>query len=301
MRALQGAYFTRLRGRLTLKWNLEREESMPAVNTMSYEAKPLMLDVIRTERAKFYDLIDDPANWEVQSRCTEWETRDLVGHMIDVTEGYLYRWDAARKGEGPDVVGLQIMAERANERAKAFRELSREEAIARLKKASDELMETLGALTEDEWSSFNITHYYMGPLPPFIYPAFQVMDYGVHTWDIIWGLGERLHQLDERTAGVLVPYMLILMQSTVDESSAAGLQAVYGIEVSGEWGGKWRITVKDGKFSYEPEEDNFAGCQALFSFDPSDFVLTSFLRFPGGCARGDEDVIHRVRQLFFKI
>jgi uncharacterized protein (TIGR03083 family) len=273
----------------------------PAIDTMSYSAKPLMLDVIRTERARFYDLIDDPANWEVQTRCAEWETRDIVGHMIDVSEGYLTRWDAARKQEGPDVVGLQVMAERANERAKAFRELPRDEAIARLKKSSDELLDILEDTTEDEWSNFNITHYYMGPLPPLFYPAFQVMDYGVHTWDIIWGLGERLHELDERTAGVLVPYMLILMQVTVEASSAEGLDAVYGIQVSSEWGGKWRITVRDGKFSYEPEEDTFAGCEALFNFSPSDFVLSSFQRFPGGCARGDEDVINRVRRLFFKI
>src|SRR5258708_273416 len=63
------------------------------VNTMSYEAKPLVLDVVRTERQAFYDLIDDPANWELQTRCSEWQVRDVAGHMIDVTEGYLARWD----------------------------------------------------------------------------------------------------------------------------------------------------------------------------------------------------------------
>ncbi len=70
------------------------------VNTMSYEAKPLMLDVIRTERSRFYDIIDDPKNWEVQTRCEAWEVRDIVGHMIDVTEGYLDRWQMAREGRG---------------------------------------------------------------------------------------------------------------------------------------------------------------------------------------------------------
>jgi hypothetical protein len=39
----------------------------------------------------------------------------------------------------------------------------------------------------------------------------------------------------------------------------------------------------------------------VFSFDPSDFVLTSFLRFPGGAARGDPEVIDRVRSMFFRI
>src|SRR5262249_31106226 len=75
----------------------------PRVNTMSYEAKPLVLDVVRHERQAFYDLIDDPANWEVQTRCEEWQVRDVAGHMIDVTEGYLERWDLAVKNEtAPD-------------------------------------------------------------------------------------------------------------------------------------------------------------------------------------------------------
>ena len=67
----------------------------------------------------------------------------------------------------------------------------------------------------------------------------------------------------------------------MDAKSAEGIDVVYGIEVSGEWGGKWRVTVKDGKFEAKPEEGNFEGCQAVFSFDPSDFVLTAFQRFPG--------------------
>ena len=29
----------------------------------------------------------------------------------------------------------------------------------------------------------------MGPLPAFFYPAFQLMDYGVHSWDIRQGTG----------------------------------------------------------------------------------------------------------------
>ena len=78
------------------------------VNSMSYAGKPVVLDVIRTARKEFYGLIDDPANWTVQTRCTDWEVRDLVGHMIDVTEGYLDRWEAARKGENREVVGLLV-------------------------------------------------------------------------------------------------------------------------------------------------------------------------------------------------
>ena len=273
----------------------------PALNTMSFAAKPVMLDVIRHERQKFYDLIEDPANWNVQSRCTEWETRDIVGHMIDVTEGYLERWAIARQGGTGENYGLPIMADRANERAQAFRSLPRGEAISRLQKSSDDLLAILDAVTEDEWSNFLVPHAYMGPLPTLFYFSFQIMDYGVHSWDIRYGLGDTLGVLEERTAGVLVPYMFVLMSATVDGPSAAGLSATYGIEVSGEWGGKWRVNVADGAFTYAPEEQGFSGCQALFQFDPSNFVLSSFLRFPGGAASGDPDVIERVRHMFFRI
>ncbi len=112
----------------------------------------------------------------------------------------------------------------------------------------------------------------------------------------------RLCKLDERTAGVLIPYMLMaLLPSTVDAKSAKGVNVQYGIEVTGEWGGKWRATMNDGKFEAKPEAGNFEGCDAIFSFDASDFVLTAFQRFPGGAARGDYEVINKVRNLFFTI
>jgi Mycothiol maleylpyruvate isomerase N-terminal domain. len=272
-----------------------------AVNTLSFAGKPVLLDVIRTEQNAMFDLINDPQNWGVQTRCTEWQTRDIVGHLIDTTEGYLNRWEKAKKGEHTEMLSLPVMAEEVNKGAKSFRKLPREEAISRLKEDSKRMMAILESLTENDWNNFIVEHRYMGPLPAFFYPAFQVMDYGVHTWDIRYGLGDKLRKLDERTAGVLIPFMLITMQSTVDTNSARGLNTVYGIDISGAWGGKWRVTVQDSKFNYKPEEDDFKGYDAVFSFDPSDFVLTAFLRFPGGSARGDPEVIDQVRRMFFRI
>ncbi len=272
-----------------------------AVNSMDYSGKDTVLDVVRTERAKFYQIIDDPKNWHVQTRCDDWEVRDIAGHMIDVTEGYLARWEMARKGEPADSLGLLVMGERLNQEAQKFRSLPREEVIARLKADSDKMMAIFDALTPEEWSGFMVTHPYMGPLPTFFYPAFHVMDYGVHTWDMNWGLGAKTAKMDERTAGVLVPYMFILMQVTVDEESAKGVDATFGVKVDGEWGGQWRVTVKDGKFTYEPAE-NLDGTQAIFHFKhPSDFALTAFQRFPGGETSGDPKVIDQIRHLFFRI
>ena len=272
-----------------------------SVNPMDYSGKSAVLDVVRSERAQFYRIVDDPKNWNVQTRCTDWEVRDIVGHMIDVTEGYLSRWGMARQGKPADSLGLLVMGETLNRNAQAFRSLPREQAIQRLKTASDKMMNIFDGLTADEWSNFLVTHPYMGPLPTLFYPAFHVMDYGVHTWDIKWGLGQKDIPLDTRTAGVLVPFMFILMQSTVDQESAKGMNVQVGVIVDGEWGGQWRMTVKDGALSYTPDK-GLKGVQATFHFkNPSDFVLTAFQRFPGGEASGDPQVIDRVRHLFFRI
>ena len=272
-----------------------------AVNSMDHSGKDTVLDVVRTERATFYDIIDDPDNWYVQTRCAAWEVRDIAGHMIDVTEGYLSRWDMARNNEPADALGLLVMGETLNDHAQAFRSVPREEVIARLKSDSDKMLAIFDALTAEEWSGFNVTHPFMGPLPTLFYPAFHVMDYGIHTWDMNWGLGQKDAKLDERTAGVLVPFMFVLMMSTVDQESVKGLDIEFGVKVDGEWGGQWRVRVKDGAYTYAPA-DNLDGVQALFHFkNASDFVLTTFQRFPGGETSGDPKVIDQVRHMFFRI
>ena len=58
------------------------------VNPMAAEGKDTVLTVMRRDREKFTRMVSDPKNWNVQTRCTGWETRDLVGHMIDVMGGY---------------------------------------------------------------------------------------------------------------------------------------------------------------------------------------------------------------------
>lgn len=272
-----------------------------AVNPMDYNNRDVVFDVIRTERGRFYDVIDDPDNWNVDTRCEGWQVRDLVGHMIDVTEGYLERWDMARQGELPQGMGTRPMASELNKGALAHRNLAREEAIDRLKTAADEMMATFEDLSEEEWGGFNVSHVFMGPLPTFFFPAFQIMDYGVHTWDMHWGLGDKDAQLDERTAGVLLPYMFILWQYTVEQESAEGVDLTYGIKVDGEWGGQWKATVKDGQWSVEPVDD-LSDVDAVFHYEhPSDLVLTAYQRFQGGTATGDPEAIEKVRNLFFAI
>ena len=46
------------------------------------------------------------------------------------------------------------------------------------------MMDIFEALTEDEWAGLQAPHGYMGPLPAFFYPIFQLVDYAVHGWDV---------------------------------------------------------------------------------------------------------------------
>src|SRR2546428_579236 len=69
------------------------------VNPMSAEGKDTVMTVMRRDREKFTRMVSDPKNWNVDTRCTGWQTRDLVGHMIDVMEGYFKNWDAAVAGK----------------------------------------------------------------------------------------------------------------------------------------------------------------------------------------------------------
>jgi uncharacterized protein (TIGR03083 family) len=273
-----------------------------AVNPMAFSSKDIVLHVLRTERNGFFDVVNNPDNWLLDTRCEGWQVRDIVGHLIDVTEAYLQRWELAVTGQVPPApLGWVVMASTLNEGAVALRSLSRDQAIARLTKAADELMARFEALDEDSWSNLMVAHVFSGPVPAFCYPAFQIMDYSVHTWDMHWGLGKKDEKLDERSAGVLVPYMFIIWQYSVDQEAARDVDITYGVVVGGEWGGKWKAAIKDGQFSYEAVDD-VSGLPAIFDFKhPSDMVLTTYQRIAGGETSGDPAVIEKARNVFFKI
>lgn len=273
------------------------------VNPADHADKDRVLDIVRGARASFYDLVDhaDAQGWTTPTACTEWQVRDVVGHMVDVTEAYLERWALAREGKPvPDALGVQnVMPKRADERAKSFRSVPQPELIARLRRSSDQLFQIFDGLTATQWTGEMIPHVYMGPVPAFIYPGFQLMDYSVHGWDIRAGFGQT-SRLPDDEAGLLTWFMInVLQPATIDPDTSSGLDASWGVRVSGDWGGSWVATLKDGKLSYQ--EGSVASQPLVFNFDPSDFVLTAFQRVQGGAAIGDQALAGRVRQLWYKI
>jgi uncharacterized protein (TIGR03083 family) len=265
---------------------------------MEYAGKQFLLDLDRAERAEFYKLLDE-APWEGPTASGHWQVRDVCGHMIDVTEGYLERFAMARAGqEAPAPLGLPIMASKLDEAAQRFRTISKEQAIARLKTASDKMFAIFDALDEKQWTGEIVNHTYMGPLPAFFYPWFQLIDYSIHSWDIKVGLG-RDEPLSDDAAITLIPVMLIVLQYTVDAERAKGLKTKFGIEISGQGGGSWCVDVDGTTVSYA--EGATEGCDTVFEFDPNDFVLSTYQRRRGGTARGDQALAERIRDLLFKI
>src|SRR5919204_6434303 len=258
---------------------------MSGWNGMTYEGKDNLLRVVREEAEGFFAMAEAPGAWDAPTACTGWTVRDVVGHLVDTTEAYFVSFDAARgKGEAAEALGLRIMAQRVNEHATAFRGESQQAMTERLRTDFAKMMETFEALGPDDWGGLMVPHVYMGPLPAFFYPAFQLMDYGVHSWDIRQGTG-RAHGLEGDAADLLVPFMLIVWQATADVSADAE-PATVGVRVSaGHNAGTWRLSAGPSGLTYEPGDTD--DLPATLVFDPGSFVLTAFGRSNSGTICGD--------------
>ena len=137
----------------------------------------------------------------------------------------------------------------------------------------------------------------MGPVPAFIYAAGQLMDYGVHTWDIRQGSG-RAHALSADAADLLVPFMFIIWQSTI-RPDADLTPFTIGVSVTGRNAGDYRVSISDQGLSYEPGDID--DLPAVLEFDAGSMVLTAFGRVNGGTAYGDQALADRFLNLFYRI
>ncbi len=160
-------------------------------NAMTYAGKDTILRVVREEADRMFALAEAPGAWSAPTACESWQVKDVIGHLVDTTEGYFKAFEVARSGaEAPAAYGLAGMHQRAGETAQAFGELSQADMLARARADLDKMMGILEPLTEEEWGGLMVPHFYMGTVPAFIYAAGQLMDYGVHTWDIKEGSGQ---------------------------------------------------------------------------------------------------------------
>jgi uncharacterized protein (TIGR03083 family) len=265
-------------------------------NAMTYDGKDTILRVVRNEAEQFFAMVDSDDAWEDPTGAGHWQVRDIVGHIVDTTEAYFVAFDAARSNtEMPAAFGLPGMAARVDMMATALRDEPRAALVGRLRTDFDKMMGIFDALTEDEWSNLIVSHFYMGPLPAFFYPAFQLMDYGVHSWDVRQGTG-RAHGLAGEVGDLLVPFMFVLWKYTV---AADPKPCELGIRItSGPNAGDTRVTVGPEGMDYSPGD---VSDRTVIEFDPGSFVLTAFGRSNAGSVRGDREVADRYLNLFFRI
>jgi uncharacterized protein (TIGR03083 family) len=267
-------------------------------NFMDPASRSNLLRTVRAEAAGFYELVAGE-DWEAPTACANWQVRDVVGHMIDVTEGYFVAFDHARAGTAsPGALGLPVMAERLDDHARAFRSLGKEDALKRAMTAYERMLDISEGLTDDEWTSLIVPHPYMGPLPASCYPVFQLVDYTVHGWDVRERSGAP-RPLAGDAADLLVPVALIVWQST---AVTAGLSDPFAIGIrvtSGGNAGGYRFDCGPDGLTYAPSD--LDDLPAVIEFDPGTLVLASYGRLRGGTVRGDQALADRFRRLFFPI
>jgi uncharacterized protein (TIGR03083 family) len=279
----------------TIEQGVSREEW----DATNYASKDNLLRVVREEAESFFALAQKPENWELPTAAGHWQVRDLVGHLIDTTEGYIRRFEGARAAQQVDgVAPLNQMAINADKFALEFRGQSQEELMARVHDALSTAMKMFEGVNEEDWGGFIVTHAYMGPLPAFFYPIGQLMDYGVHSWDIREGLRMN-HFMSPDAADLLVPFMFVLWQATTDVARLGGDTLQVGIRVSGRNSGTYRVTVDNDGMVYEPGSAD--DLPVLIDFDPASLVLTAFGRYRSGTPYGDISAANRFADLFFRI
>jgi uncharacterized protein (TIGR03083 family) len=270
----------------------------PTWNFQDPASKDRVLSVLRDEMDAMFGLVADPSRWEASTACAGWEARDVIGHLVDTTEGYLPAWEGARSdATAEEPLGLRQMAELVDKGAKELRKVPREELIERLRDDSERMMGEFTALSPDDWSSFMVAHRYMGPLPAMFYPVFQLVDYAVHGWDIREG-AKQPHAMSGDAADLLVPVIFVLWSATADVSAVDRPYTV-GVRTTGHNGGDVRADVSADGVQFAPGDVD--DCQAVLEFDPATLVLTGYARMNGGTVRGDQETASRFRGLFFPI
>jgi uncharacterized protein (TIGR03083 family) len=278
---------------------VEHDASREQWDATNFAAKDNLLRVVREEAENFFALVEVPENWQMPTASGHWQVRDIVAHLVDTTEGYIERFETTRGGQTADgLAPLTEMARTADARALEFRNVPREELLARLRDDFSRAMKMFEQVDQSDWGGFTVTHAYMGPLPAFFYPIGQLMDYGVHGWDIREGL-ELPHYLSADAADMLVPWMFVLWQATTDTSRLEGGDLDVAVRVSGRNGGTTRVRVTNEGMTYEPGPAD--GAQVVLDFDPASLVLTAFGRTRCGTPYGDHDAARRFAGLFFRI
>jgi uncharacterized protein (TIGR03083 family) len=270
----------------------------PSWNFQTPAGKERLLGVLRREIEEMFEIAAEPARWNTPTACPGWEIRDMIGHLVDATEGYLAGFEIARRGaDAPESVGVVGMAEASDQAARAFRSVPRDELLTRLRDGTDRLLLEFESLSDADWSGLVVAEPYMGPLPAMFIAAGLLGGYAVHGWDVHEGLGLP-HPIAGDAADLLVPFVFLLWWATADTSSVDTSYAI-GIRTTGRNGGDTRFEVSGEGLKFAP--GNIDDCPAVLELDPATLVLTAYNRVNAGTIRGDRTLVTSFRALFIPI
>ena len=266
-------------------------------NFFDFASKDNLLRTVKEQSDQMLALASPPEVWEAPTAAGHWQVRDIIGHLVDTTEGYFTGWDTARAGgTAPEALGVRDMSRHVDRGALALRTVPQEELLARLEKDRAEMLGIIEGLDADAWNGFVVPHKYMGPLPSCFYPVAQLVDYAVHSWDIRQGTGQA-HVIDGDAADLLVPFCFLVWQSTDDCAAIEPFRL--GVRITGNNGGDTVVTGGPGGITLEPGD--VSGLPLVLEFDPASFVLTAMGRVNAGTARGDRALAERFGNVFFRI
>jgi uncharacterized protein (TIGR03083 family) len=266
-------------------------------NFFDYASKDNLLRTVREQSDQMLQLASAPGVWDAPTAAGHWQVRDVVGHLVDTTEGYFVGFDAANgRATAPDALGVRTMNEHVDAGARTVRGTAQDELITRLDKDRAEMLAIMDGLDAEAWTGFMVPHKYMGPLPSCFYPVAQLVDYTVHTWDIRQGTGQS-HVMDGDAADLLLPFCFIVWQSTAECNDVEPFSL--GVRVSGNNGGDTKVSVTPEGVTLEPGE--LDELPVVLEFDAASFVLTAMGRMNAGTARGDTRLAERFTNLFFRI
>ncbi len=270
----------------------------PTWNFQDPASKGRLLRVLKCEVDAMFDLAADPARWHTPTACPGWEIRDMIGHLVDATEGYLSGFDIARRGgDAPKPVGVADMAAASDNAARVFRSVPREELLTRLREGTDRLVDELESASDADWTGLMVADPYMGPLPVMIIAAGMLGGSVVHGWDVREGLGMP-HAIAGDAADLLVPFVFLLWWATADTAAVETPYAI-GIRTTGHNGGDTRIDVSAQGLEFAP--GNIDECPTVLELDPATLVLTAYNRINAGTVRGDPELVTHFRSLFTAI
>lgn len=268
-------------------------------NFMDPASRGNLLRTVKDEAAQFFDLAER-LDWQAPTACALWQVRDVVGHLVDVTEGYFAAFDHARAGtEAPPALGLAVLAERGNQKAQAYRGHSQQDMLKRVRDDFDQMIEISEGLTDEEWAGQLVSHPYMGPLPAGFYSEFQLIDYAIHSWDMRDPTADEQRALSGDAADLLVPVMLIVWGATANTSHVTEPFSVGVTVTSGHNAGSWRFDATPDGLSYNPADVD--GLPTVLEYDPASFALAVYGRARCGAIRGDTVLAEKFGKLFFPI